>query len=194
MPPTPPADSPQLPPLRLAAGHGPSLAVEIEHAAPAGLARCLNCRTCSGGCPFYPAMDYGPHGIMRLIQFGQRDEVLASNTIWLCVACHTCTSACPMSIDVAAVMDTLRHLALAEGVAVAEPGILDFHREVLRSIEHHGRTHKLEIMLRYKVRQGGWLADMDKGLAMLTRRKLNLIPNEIRRPAELAPLFQKTWR
>ena len=170
------------------------LVEELGLAQHAGVRRCLQCRTCSGGCPFFSAMDYGPHGVMRLILMGQRDTLLRCNTIWLCVGCHTCSSACPMGIDIAEVMDRLRRACLEEGVPVAEPGILDFHREVLRSIEKYGRTHKLEIMLRLKTHQGHWLADLDVGLKMFAKRKLDLMPSKIDKPSELKSLFKKAWR
>ena len=35
---------------------------------------------------------------------------------------------------------------------IAEPNILDFHREVLHSINQYGQPHKLGIMLGYKAR------------------------------------------
>ena len=155
---------------------------------------CFSCLSCSGGCPFYTAMDLGPHGVMRRVNFGLRREVLTSTTIWLCVGCHTCSACCPMAIDIGAVMDALREIALDEGIPPAEPGILDFHREVLHSVERYGRTHKLEIMLRYKAQQGAWFQDMDVGLRMLAKRKLDLMPSKIRNPKSLSRLFGRSWR
>ena len=171
-----------------------SLAERVSRASHTELRGCYLCRTCSGGCPFFKAMDYGPHGVMRLLQLGLREELLACNTIWLCVGCHTCSACCPMAIDIAAVMDSLRQMALQEGAAVAEPGVLAFHREVLRAIESYGRTHKLEIMLRFKAAQKEWLKDFDVGLKMLAKRKLHLLPSKINRPREIKRLFNKPWR
>jgi len=155
---------------------------------------CLTCLMCSGGCPFFQAMDYGPHGVMRLIQYGLRRAALESNTIWLCVGCHTCSYVCPMAIDVAAVMDVLKQMALAEGVPIAQQSILDFHREVLDSVKKYGRTHKLEIMLRYKVRRRTWFQDMDIGLKMLAKRRLDLRPSKIKDPKTLKQLFSRNWK
>lgn len=167
---------------------------QIRAIAHTDLAACYQCRTCSGGCPVFGAMDFGPHGVMRLIQLGQRQTLLASNTIWLCLGCHTCSAACPMGIDIASVMDTLRQMALAEGAPVAEPGILEFHREVLRSIERYGRTHKLEIMLRYKAKAREFFSDVEVGFKMLAKRKLDLKPSQIDDPAVLRHLFTKPWK
>jgi len=51
-------------------------------------------------------------------------------------------------------------MAVEEGVKIAQPEIVKFHEEVLGSIERYGRTHKLEIMMRYKVRMRQWFQDM----------------------------------
>jgi len=175
-------------------GESLGLARRVEELAGTELMRCYQCRTCSGGCPFYSAMDYGPHGVMRLLQLGQREEVLTCNTIWLCVGCQTCSAACPMAIDIAAVMDVLRQMALELAMPVPESRVLVFHREVLKAIERYGRTHKLQVMLRYKISRGDWLSDMDLGLKMLAKRKLHLLPSRIRQPRELERLFEPPWR
>jgi hypothetical protein len=99
-----------------------------------------------------------------------------------------------MAIDVASVMDMLRERALELGYAPANPEILNFHQEILNSIKRHGRTHKLEIMFRYKLRSKGWLEDLDLGLRMLSKRKLDLLPSNIENLKEVSRLFQKPWQ
>jgi len=86
-------------------------------------------------------------------------------------------------------MDTLRQMAIEEGISPAEPDILGFHNEVLKSIERYGRTHKLEIMLRYKIRKRDWFSDIDVGLKMLAKRKLDLLPSKIDKIDGVKKLF-----
>jgi hypothetical protein len=90
----------------------------------------------------------------------------------------------------AAVMDAMRQIAVETDAAIAEPDVLDFHREVLRSIERYGRTHKLEIMMRYKARTRTWFADMDVGLRMMAKRKLDLMPSKVRNNKDLKRMFR----
>jgi heterodisulfide reductase subunit C len=170
------------------------LAREIQKLSRTNLSSCYHCRTCGNGCPFVRAMDYPPNGIIRLVQFGLRQEALESHTIWICVGCHTCSVQCPMDIDIAAVMSVLRRLALEEGAMIAETNILDFHREVLHSIKRFGRTHKLGIMLRYKARVRQWFADLDVGLRMLARRKMDLRASKIKNLPEITRLFIPHWK
>jgi heterodisulfide reductase subunit C len=151
--------------------------------------RCLHCRCCGSGCPFIQAMDLPPNTVIRLLQFGLLQEALSSSTIWVCVACNTCAMECPMAIDIAALMDRLRHLALKKNMAPAEPDVLKFHRTVLDSIARYGRAHKLDIMMRYKLTTRHWLQDWQVGLRMLAKRKLDLLPSRVRRIDEIRALY-----
>lgn len=164
---------------------------EIKERAGTDFRACLQCRSCSGGCPFSEHMDYMPNGVMRLVQLGLKREALSCNTIWICVGCHTCTVQCPMAIDIPGVMDMLRQAAIAEGADNPEPDILSFHREVLGSVERHGRTHKLEIMMRYKLKRFDLLSDLDVGLRMLAKRKLDLAPSRVEGIDQVRKLFSR---
>jgi heterodisulfide reductase subunit C len=153
--------------------------------------RCLQCMCCAGGCPVSEFMTYRPNGIIRLIQYGEKEEVLNSPDIWLCVGCNTCAVACPMAIDIPGVMDTLREIALAQSSPISESAIVTFHREVLNSIKRNGRTHKLEIMLRFKMRRWDLFSDMDVGLKMMAKRKLDLLPSKIADLKAISGLFNE---
>ncbi len=73
---------------------------------------------------------------------------------------------------------------------MAEPDIYNLHKEVLHSIERYGRTHKLEIMMRYKLRKKNWLTDFTVGLKMLAKRKLDLLPSRIGDIGKIKRLFR----
>jgi len=169
------------------------LAEEIKERSGEEVHRCYHCGSCANGCPFVQAMDFPPNAVLRLVQYGMRQEALGCRSIWICVGCHTCSSQCPMAIDLAAIMGSLRYLALEAGVPAGEPAILGFHREVLRSIERYGRTHKLGIMLRHKLLTRRWFSDVDVGLRMLGKRKLDLRATRIQAIGEITPFFKPFW-
>jgi heterodisulfide reductase subunit C len=163
---------------------------EVNEKSGVELNMCWQCKTCTNGCPVSHAMDYSPNVLVELVRVGLKKEVLESSTIWLCVGCNTCSLRCPNQIDMAALNDTLRKIAIEEKVTVARPGILEFHRAVLRSIRTHGRTHKLGIMLRYKIYRRDWFSDIAVGTQMMIKRKLSLIPSGIRKIAEIRNIFK----
>ena len=168
---------------------GGDFPARVEDAGGKGLRACLHCQTCGNGCPFVSAMDFRPNGVIRLVQWGFAAEALTCSAIWICVGCHTCTGACPMNIDIPAIMDALRSLALEQNVQVAEKSVLGFHKEVLASIEKHGRTHKLGIMLAHKTHEKEFFKDINLGLRMLAKRKLDLLPSRVGNMKEVRGIF-----
>ncbi|MCF8086230.1 MAG: 4Fe-4S dicluster domain-containing protein, partial [Desulfohalobiaceae bacterium] len=67
-----------------------SFSSELREATRTEFRHCLQCLSCSGGCPFVQAMDLGPSRVMRFLQLGLEDLALENSTIWICVGCHTC--------------------------------------------------------------------------------------------------------
>jgi heterodisulfide reductase subunit C len=161
-----------------------------NHLSRQNINRCWHCWTCGSGCPFSDHMDLLPNQVLRLVQLGLRKEVLGCRTIWLCVGCHTCSCQCPNSIDIAAVMDALRQLAIREGISAPEKDIYKFHRYVYKSIQRHGRLNKLEAMIQFKVGSGDLFSDMPAGLKMFTRGKLEIFPQNVKRRNELDRIFR----
>jgi heterodisulfide reductase subunit C len=84
----------------------------LQEISGVNLSACYQCGNCSAGCPCIEAMDIPPQKAIRLCQLGQLDELLKTNTMWVCAACITCSVRCPKSIDIAALMEALRHLIL----------------------------------------------------------------------------------
>ena len=105
---------------------------------------CYQCGNCSSGCPLAQEMDILPSRVMRLVQLGQSDDIINSGTIWICASCFQCTVRCPKGIDIQAVMDALRQIAMEEGVdhfgpdqispelaaSVPQPGLVGVYRKL----------------------------------------------------------------
>ncbi|MGB9920446.1 MAG: 4Fe-4S dicluster domain-containing protein [Moorellales bacterium] len=163
--------------------------VERESGQP--VSRCYQCQKCSGGCPLSFAMDVLPHQLLRYVQFGLRDRVYQSRTVWLCAACRTCGARCPNGIDIAAVADAIKQEMLRQGLPAKESQIQAFHQTFLSSLQSNGRLHELSMLVRYKLRSGNLTQDLDLGLAMLRRGKLKLWPEGVRRKREIQALFAR---
>jgi heterodisulfide reductase subunit D len=81
---------------------------------------CYHCHKCTAGCPAAFAMEYGPDRVVRMIQFGQRERLMASRDAWLCLGCEMCGAHCPNEIDINEVMIALKELSEEAGYRVED--------------------------------------------------------------------------
>ncbi len=80
------------------------------------LSSCFTCRECSNACPICldPSV-FDPLKIFRLANFGLKDDLLRSRSIWLCLDCQSCMSACSQGVKGALIIRQIQHIAYEEG-------------------------------------------------------------------------------
>ena len=96
--------------------NGAGLKSAVEELSGVDISVCFQCKKCSSGCPVAKLTKSRPSEIMRQLHLGAGNELLENDLVWMCASCETCSARCPMGIDVAAVIDALRKLALAGGL------------------------------------------------------------------------------
>ncbi|MEM2102220.1 MAG: 4Fe-4S dicluster domain-containing protein [Candidatus Bathyarchaeia archaeon] len=123
------------------------------------LLRWFQCGTCTSDCPIAKFSEtYRPRQIIRMAQFGMKDDVLKSDTLWLCASCFTCTDRCPQNVEVASVIRVLRNLAAQQGHA---PQVF---KDQCASIMESGYAYKIPES-RLKKRESMGLPPLPKGNA-----------------------------
>ena len=153
-----------------------------------GNVTCLQCATCSGGCPVAYEMDYTPREVIRMVQLGMRDKALSCKSIWVCASCNTCYTRCPGGIDIPEIMSSLRILSINEGIAdkVHKEGS-SFYKNFVKTITEYGRLFEPELALRYDLSMG--LGHVKKhipmGFKMLKHGKIHPIPKRVKQPKKL---------
>ena len=148
----------------------------VEELAGVDLSECFQCKKCACGCPVSGHSESPPSEIIRRLQLGAGDEILNSDIIWTCSSCETCFARCPMGIDMAAVMDALRILAVQRRAAAPKGDIPAFNRAFLKTVSMFGRTYDLAMIAAYKLRTSTVMKDIDKLPAMLKKRKIAILP------------------
>lgn len=163
---------------------------EVDRLSDQQVELCYHCHTCTAGCPVNADFQYGPDRIIRLVELGERQRALSTPDIWLCATCETCSARCPNAIDVAKVMDTLRHLSLAAGAASPQRRVVLFHRLYMDVVKTLGRSHEAVLLGLYKVLSLDLTSDLDAGLGLVLRGKIPLIPKPIRGASGVRRIFQ----
>ena len=152
-----------------------SLLSEVFQRSGEKIQNCFQCQKCSAGCPVNFAMDILPNQVFRHIQYGHREKVLTSKTVWLCASCHTCSVRCPNSIDIAKVMDTLREISARSGAVPGEKKISLFHKFFLGLTKYTGRTWEPGMGV-YVMQTGGLGGMMGWTMKMFLRGKISIFP------------------
>ena len=162
---------------------------EIVQASGENLQACYQCQKCSAGCPVVEAMDLLPNQVLRHIQYGHRERVLGSKTIWICASCYTCSVRCPNNIDIAKIMDILRSLAIRSGIKPGEKDIPLFHSVFLNAIKSTGRIHELSLLLQFKFKTKDFFKDVELGWKMYRKGKIKLFPSKFGGGREIKEIF-----
>jgi heterodisulfide reductase subunit C len=113
---------------------------------------CIQCGTCTGSCPAADQMEYSPALIIAMIRAGLRDEVLASNTQWHCLACYTCTVRCPRGVKITELMHVLERLASQEKKSHKGSLTPVLYRSFNESIYSTGRIAEFNLMMKFYFR------------------------------------------
>ena len=169
----------------------PSLPEDIRRRTGVNVATCYQCGKCSAGCPMASESDLRPHNVMRLAMRDRREQLLADESIWLCLTCETCSARCPNGCDPAKVIDAVREIAAESGVSPQQRTIRAFHSAFLDQVRNHGRLFETGFMMSYKVRSGALFADAMSAPGMLSRGKLSARADRIRGTDEMKRIFAK---
>ena len=171
---------------------GPRLKEAVEEMTGADLRLCFQCKKCSSGCPVARLTTSRPSEILRQLHLGAGTELLAKDMIWTCVSCETCSTRCPMGIDVAAVMDALRQLALRHGASRQEGNVPLFNQAFLKTVELFGRSYEIGMIAAYKLGTGKWMNDTEKFPALVKKGKIALLPPRGGDRKTVRRIFRKT--
>jgi len=148
---------------------------------------CMQCGICAGSCPVSHEMDYTPRELVRMVQLGLKKEVLSSNTIWICTSCFSCSVRCPRGIHPTELMETLKPIAIAEGIINKNAKFDNVFSSV---IKNNGRASEFLLISRYSMTEPGMIKQLPFGLAMMTKGKLPLSIDRMENTRELDAIFK----
>jgi len=108
---------------------------------------CMQCGVCSGSCPFGPHWEHPPQEIFMMIRAGKRDEVLHSDSMWMCTSCYNCIVRCPRELPITHIMHGLAHYAKRLGLAPKNQPTYKFAELFWNNLSKTGRVNELKLGL-----------------------------------------------
>jgi heterodisulfide reductase subunit C len=136
-------------------------------------------------------MDYTPRRLMHLSREGFKEEVLTSNSIWLCTTCYNCMVQCPKNINLTHLMYALKQRAIEEKLYPKRFPIPVMARQFSHMVRKSGRITESWLIVRVFMRTAVWrLFGMSfLGLKLFRTGRMGLKSEKIERRAEIATLL-----
>ena len=73
--------------------------------------KCMRCGKCSATCPAYDEMEYHPHQFGYMVESGDVEPLLSSESLYKCLSCFACIERCPRSVEPAKLVEAVRLMA-----------------------------------------------------------------------------------
>jgi heterodisulfide reductase subunit C len=160
------------------------------------LLSCIQCGTCSGTCPLSVYMELSPRQVMALVRADFKDEVLRSNSIWLCASCYGCTVECPREIRITDIMYALKQRAIRDGVYPKRFPIPILAKEFTAMVRSKGRVTETLLVMRLfmKANLMAVLSSWRQGIGLIRTGRFVLKHERIQRRGELETMLAAAAR
>ena len=76
--------------------------------------KCMKCGKCSATCPAYDEMEYHPHQFVAMVEEGDIEPLLNSESLYKCLSCFACVERCPRGVEPAKVVEAVRLAAIRQ--------------------------------------------------------------------------------
>ena len=140
---------------------------------------CMQCGVCAGSCPLGPHWEHTPQKLFMMIRAGQREQVLTTDSMWMCTSCYNCVVRCPRKLPITTIMHGLAQYSQRLGLAPKMQPHRDFTTIFFKNYVRAGRVNELTLTIRLYFKDG-LMAGIKKGwdmrnvaLALLKAGRLN---------------------
>ena len=70
--------------------------------------KCMKCGKCSATCPAFDEMEYHPHQFVSMVESGDIEPLLNSESLYKCLSCFACIDRCPRGVEPAKLVEAVR--------------------------------------------------------------------------------------
>ena len=90
------------------------LAETIKRISGVNTRKCMKCGKCSGTCPNYDKMEYHPHQFVSMVENGEIEKLMASESIYMCLSCMACVERCPRGVEPGKLVEAVRLMQIRQ--------------------------------------------------------------------------------
>lgn len=76
--------------------------------------RCMRCGKCSATCPSYEEIEYHPHQFVYMVETGDIEPLLNSESLYKCLSCFACVERCPRGVEPAKLVEAIRLIKIRQ--------------------------------------------------------------------------------
>lgn len=81
---------------------------EILRMSDVNVKKCMKCGKCSASCPSYDEMEYHPHQFVSMVDSGDIEPLLKSESLYRCLSCFACIDRCPRGVQPQKLVEAVR--------------------------------------------------------------------------------------
>ena len=74
----------------------------------------MRCGKCSATCPSYEEMEYHPHQFVYMVETGDIEPLLNSESLYKCLSCFACVERCPRGVEPAKLVEAIRLIKIRQ--------------------------------------------------------------------------------
>ena len=87
---------------------------EIIRISGINITKCMKCGKCSGTCPAYDEMEYHPHQFVAMVDSGEIEPLINSESVYKCLSFFACADRCPRGVEPSRLIEAVRLTAIRQ--------------------------------------------------------------------------------
>ncbi len=140
---------------------------------------CMQCGVCSGSCPLGKHWEHPPQEIFMMIRANKREEVLGTDSMWMCTSCYNCIARCPRGLPITHIMHGLAVYSKRLGLTQKKQPTAEFSQIFWDNLMKKGRVNELKLGLSMYFKDGfgqgvkNAMANQKLGQNMMKAKRMN---------------------
>jgi heterodisulfide reductase subunit C len=130
---------------------------------------------------------------MQYIKLGLKNKIYEANSTWYCLTCSSCSARCPREIEIPAVMEAVRHMAIEENIYPKSKKVKEirrFHEIFLEMIQKYGRLYELRLMAEFNIRTTNFFKDIGLAPKAILKGKISLTTEKTKNKRAIDKMFK----